>query len=71
MRIGVVSDTHGYLNPRVVDVLEGVDRILHAGDIGSQEVILGLETVAPVTAGRAPRRGIRRSRWSSSEAGSC
>ena len=52
MRIGVVSDTHGYLNPRVVEVLEGVDRILHAGDIGSQEVILGLEGVAPVTAVR-------------------
>ncbi len=52
MRIGVVSDTHGYLNPRVVGLLEGVDRILHAGDIGSQEVILGLETVAPVTAVR-------------------
>ena len=52
MRIGVVSDTHGYLNPRVVEVLEGVDRILHAGDIGSQEVILGLEAVAPVTAVR-------------------
>jgi len=52
MRIGVVSDTHGYLNPRVVEVLEGVDRILHAGDIGSQEVILRLEAVAPVTAVR-------------------
>ena len=52
MRIGVVSDTHGYLNPRVVEVLEGVNRILHAGDIGSQEVILGLEAVAPVTAVR-------------------
>ena len=52
MRIGVVSDTHGYLNPQVLRLLEGVAHILHAGDIGGQDVIRGLEAVAPVTAVR-------------------
>lgn len=49
-RIGVVSDTHGTLHPDALSVLDGVDRIIHAGDIGVQEVIDRLETVAPVSA---------------------
>ena len=48
--VGVVSDTHGLLDPRVAVVFEGVDRILHAGDIGSAAVLLELETIAPLTA---------------------
>jgi predicted phosphodiesterase len=35
MRIGVISDTHGYLDPRAAVALQGVTRILHAGDIGT------------------------------------
>lgn len=50
MRIGVVSDTHGLLRPDAVRRLAGVDRILHAGDIGRPEVIEGLRAVAPVDA---------------------
>lgn len=50
MRIGVVSDTHGLLRPEAVARLAGVDRILHAGDIGRPEVIEGLRAVAPVDA---------------------
>jgi uncharacterized protein len=50
MRIGLISDTHGLLRPRVFDVLAGVDRILHAGDIGSPGLLAELETLAPVTA---------------------
>ena len=52
MLVGVVSDTHGYLNPRVPELLRGVDRILHAGDIGDEEIILELGRIAPVTAVR-------------------
>jgi putative phosphoesterase len=50
MRIGVISDTHGHLDPRALAALQGVARILHAGDIGSPEIIAMLETIAPVTA---------------------
>jgi uncharacterized protein len=50
MRIGVISDTHGTLPAEVHHVFEHVDRIIHAGDIGSQGVLLELETIAPVIA---------------------
>ena len=49
MLIGVVSDTHGYLDPRVPELLRGVDHILHAGDIGDAAIIGQLSTIAPVT----------------------
>ena len=48
--IGVISDTHNFLDPRVPDLLAGVDHILHAGDIGQARVIVELESIAPVTA---------------------
>ncbi len=50
MRIGLISDTHGRLRNQVFDVFEGVDRILHAGDIGPFDLLVELEAVAPVTA---------------------
>ena len=52
MLLGVVSDTHGYLNPRVPQLLQGVDHILHAGDIGDADIIDQLSSIAPVTAVR-------------------
>jgi hypothetical protein len=50
MRIGVISDTHGHLDPRVRELFKGVDHILHAGDIGYASIVLDLEEIAPVTA---------------------
>lgn len=50
MKVGIISDTHGYLDPRVPELFEGVDHILHAGDIGYPSLILDLEGIAPVTA---------------------
>jgi putative phosphoesterase len=50
MKIGVISDTHNYLDPKVPALLAGVDHILHGGDIGRPEVILELQLIAPVTA---------------------
>jgi uncharacterized protein len=50
--IGVVSDTHGLLRPEAVEALRGVDRILHAGDVGAPEILKELESIAPVTAVR-------------------
>ena len=50
--IGVISDTHGLVRPEAFNALEGSDIILHAGDIGSPEVLQSLRSVAPVVAVR-------------------
>ncbi len=50
VEIGIISDTHGLVRPEVYKAFEGVDLILHAGDIGSYDVILELEPIAPVKA---------------------
>ena len=50
MLVGVISDTHGFYDPRVPPLLEGVEHILHAGDIGSEDIIQRLCDIAPVTA---------------------
>jgi len=50
--LGVISDTHGLVRPEAVAALAGVERILHAGDIGNREVLDALARVAPVTAVR-------------------
>lgn len=52
LTVGVLSDTHGHLYPEVQNALEGVDYIIHAGDVGSPEVLTGLRAIAPVTAVR-------------------
>jgi putative phosphoesterase len=48
-RIGVISDTHGLMRPEALAALQGVDAILHAGDIGGEHVIEALRAIAPVT----------------------
>jgi putative phosphoesterase len=50
--IGVISDTHGMLRPEAVEALRGVELILHAGDVGSPEVLEALKVIAPVVAVR-------------------
>ena len=50
--LGVISDTHGLLRPEAVQALRGSDRILHAGDVGSPEILEALAKIAPVTAVR-------------------
>jgi putative phosphoesterase len=50
MVIGVISDTHGLLRPQAIAALHGSERILHAGDIDSPEVLAELAKIAPVTA---------------------
>ena len=52
MLVGVISDTHGFYDPRVAPLLRGVEHILHAGDIGDDEVVQRLWEIAPVTAVR-------------------
>ena len=50
MKIGVISDTHDFLDPKVPDIFAGVDHILHAGDVCTAWIIFQLEQIAPVTA---------------------
>jgi putative phosphoesterase len=52
MRIGVISDTHGLLRPEVKQALQGVQLIIHAGDVGAPEILTQLKLIAPVFAVR-------------------
>lgn len=52
MRIGVIADTHGKVFPEVLTALAGVSLILHAGDIGGEQIVSELETIARVVAVR-------------------
>lgn len=60
MKIGVISDTHGRLRPEVFAAFDGVQRILHAGDVGGPEILDALSRIAPVT---AVRGNVDRGRW--------
>ena len=51
-KIGVLSDTHGLMRPEVLAAFEGVDMIMHAGDIGGPDILSALEKTAPVLAVR-------------------
>ena len=50
MKLGVISDTHGFLDPKIPKLFEGVEHILHAGDVGGAFITFELEQIAPVTA---------------------
>ena len=58
--LGVISDTHGLLRPEALAALAGVERIVHAGDIGAPDVLEALGRIAPVTAVRGNND---RERW--------
>ena len=49
-RIGIISDTHGVVKNRVFDLFKDVSLILHAGDIGGDDVLMQLEGIANTTA---------------------
>ena len=48
--VGLISDTHGLLRPQVHTALAGVELILHAGDVGGDDILFELEQIAPVRA---------------------
>lgn len=52
MLIGIISDTHGYLDPRIAAAFNGVEAIVHAGDVGSLAVLDALRAIAPFHAVR-------------------
>jgi putative phosphoesterase len=61
--IGLISDTHGLLRPEALDALRGSDRIIHAGDIGSPDILDALRAIAPVI---AIRGNIDKDAWAKS-----
>lgn len=52
IRVGLISDTHGLMRPEALQALAGVAHIVHAGDIGTAEILEQLRAIAPVTAVR-------------------
>ncbi len=58
--IAVISDTHGMLRTSAENALQGVDAIIHAGDVGSAEVLRVLKEIAPVY---AVRGNMDRGKW--------
>lgn len=50
--LGVISDTHGHMRPEALRALAGAEAIIHAGDVGTPEVLLALRQIAPVHAVR-------------------
>jgi len=50
IRIGLLSDTHGFFDPRINEYFAECDEIWHAGDIGDFEVIKMLSRISPVVA---------------------
>jgi uncharacterized protein len=59
--IGVISDTHGLLRPEAIVALRGSEHIIHAGDVGSPEILDKLSAIAPVT---AVRGNVDKGAWS-------
>ncbi len=49
-RIGVLSDTHGFFDPRIPEYFGNCDEIWHAGDIGAYELVIQLNRIAPLVA---------------------
>jgi uncharacterized protein len=59
--IGIISDTHGLLRPEAIEALRGSEHIIHAGDVGSPEILDKLSAIAPVI---AVRGNIDKGAWS-------
>lgn len=49
-KIGVLSDSHGYIHPELFTFFAGCDEIWHCGDMCSDEIVYALEGIAPVRA---------------------
>ena len=50
MLVGIISDTHGHVDPRLADAFAAVDAIVHAGDVGGTDVLDALRAIAPLHA---------------------
>jgi len=52
MRVGLIADTHGLIDPALPEIFRGVDLVLHAGDVGKPSVLDALREIAPLRAVR-------------------
>jgi uncharacterized protein len=59
----VISDTHGLIRPQAIEALHGCSQIIHAGDVGSADVLVQLREIAPVL---AVRGNVDTGRWAAS-----
>jgi uncharacterized protein len=50
VKLGIISDTHGFFDPKIPGLFADVEHILHAGDVGGAFIAFQLEQIAPVTA---------------------
>lgn len=48
-RIGLIADTHNLLRPEALAALQGVDYLIHAGDIGGPHILAELQRIAPLS----------------------
>jgi len=48
--VGLISDTHGLMRPEIAQIFDGVDLIVHAGDVGGRAVLDTLRQIAPTEA---------------------
>jgi putative phosphoesterase len=60
--VGLISDTHGLLRDGALDALRGSDLIIHAGDVGREDILNALRQLAPTV---AIRGNIDRAAWAS------
>ena len=63
MTVGVISDTHGIVRPEAMNALKDSDLILHAGDVGTPDVLKQLRAIAPTI---AVRGNVDRDAWAQS-----
>jgi putative phosphoesterase len=62
MHLGLISDTHSFVHPEALVLFSNVDKIIHAGDIGNEDVIVALERLAPVHAVAGNMDGLLKAR---------
>ena len=63
INVGVISDTHGIIRPEVIEALRDSELIIHAGDVGTPEVLEHLRGIAPTI---AVRGNVDKDRWAQS-----
>lgn len=63
MKIALLSDTHGWIHPKLYELFQSCDEIWHAGDIGNIETAVSLSSLKPLRAvyGNMDGAAIRRS----------
>ena len=60
VRVGLISDTHGTASAAALAALSGVDRILHAGDVGAADVLDNRQRVLTAAFQQHPERFVRK-----------